>query len=333
MERLKVFDEIRRMLADLRTLGISLKENFSSLTESLNEERFLDFERLNATRNDLNRLIAEESSCLSLCDEVLEEAPPETFTQLEGILNAAEIKILETSIYGRSKKFLQLTTDNPEYQRELTRHQKKLQALFAKKNFNETAAEPYARFIDAMKASSTGAKVAAISELVKDFDNDFIGAGLFDGDLILKSDDTPADNELPEKIPDEPEESEFIKIFREKGALLTDEDFAPWENFSLDRNERDKEFSAKRFKSDFKTTSLLQKIISIVAIRGCVSSVMAPSKFFTAETFETAAQSLLKKGYLQKFSFGNLGSFYDCLTHEFYGVHVDAGLCASNIHA
>ena len=318
MERLKTLEAVRLSLKKLRTLEESLKENFSVLTAEIDAEKFLEFERLNSLRDDLIGLIEEEKSCRDLYENIFEESPPETFAEAEEILDEEEAVILETSIYGRAKKFLQLTTENPEYQKTLLRHRKKLRALFSKKNFNEDAAEPYAKFIDAMNASSTGAKIAAIGELVKDFDNDFIGAGLFDGELIFKAGDMPDEEEFAEKIPDEPEESDFVKILREKDALLTDNDFAPLEEiFSVKKSERDKEFSAKRFKSDFKSTSLLQTLISAVAIRGCASFTVAPSKLFTAEIFENAAQSLLRKGYLQKFSFGELGSFYG-MTKKFY---------------
>ena len=106
------------------------------------------------------------------------------FGEMERLLHEAEVRILETSVFGRARKFLDLVTDNPDYQKELTRHLKKLQALFGKRNFNENAAEPYAKFIDAMNAPTTGAKISAIQELLNFFSADFIGAGLFDGELI-----------------------------------------------------------------------------------------------------------------------------------------------------
>lgn len=319
MERLNTINEIRETLMKLRTLDESLKEHFSLLAEALDAEKFLEFERLNSVRNILNNLINEENSCRDLYERIFNEPPPETFAEVENFLIDEEVKILETSIYGRARKFLRLATDLPEYQKTLMRHQKKLQALFGKKDFNtksEEIAEPYAKFIDAMNATTTGEKILAIQELRETFDVNFIGAGLFDGDLVFK-DYNAVEEEFAEKIPDESEESDFVKILREKDALLTDDDFAPWKNFVVEKNERDKEFSAKRFKSDFKNTSLLQTLISTVAIRGCASASVAPSKLFTTETFENAAQTLLKKGYLQKFSFGKLGNFYG-MTKKFY---------------
>lgn len=313
MERIKKFNAIRYSLQELRTLGATLKENFSVLADGLNDEKFLEFERLNAARITLISLIEEENFCRKMYEEVLTEPPPDSFAEVERLLDAEEIRIMETSVYGRAKKFLQLVTDNPEYQKTLTRHKKKLQALFAKKVFDakaESTADPYAKFIDAMNAPKTGAKIMAIQELMDSFDVNFIGAGLFDGELIFKSDE-PADAEPVEEIPDEPEESDFAKALRTSNALLADDDFAPWEkDFAVEKKDRDREFSAKRFRLEFNDTGSLQPLLLMAASRGCVAYSVTPPKKFTPETFENAAQSLLKRGYLQKFSFGDFGSFY-----------------------
>jgi len=313
MERIKKFNAIRYSLQELRTLGATLKENFSVLTKAFDDEKFSEFERLNAARITLISLIEEENFCRKLYEEVLAEPPPESFAEVERILDAEEIHIMETSVYGRAKKFLQLTTDNPEYQKILTRHRKKLQALFAKKVFDakaESTADPYAKFIDAMNAPNTGTKILAIQELMDSFDVNFIGAGLFDGELVFKSDEPVADEPV-EEIPAEPEESDFAKALRESNALLVDDDFAPWEkSFTVEKKDRDKEFSAKRFRLEFSDTSSLQPLLLMAASRGCVAYSVTPPKKFTPETFENAAQSLLKRGYLQKFSFGDFGSFY-----------------------
>ncbi len=314
MERIKKFNAIRYSLQELRTLGATLKENFSALTAAFDDEKFAEFERLNAARITLISLIEEENFCRKLYEEVLTEPPPDSFAEVERLLNAEEVRIMETSVYGRAKKFLQLVTDNPEYQKILTRHKKKLQVLFAKKVFDakaESTADPYAKFIDAMNAPSTGTKILAIQELMDSFDVNFIGAGLFDGELVFQSDEPVAKAEPVEEIPDEPEESHFAKALRESNALLADDDFAPWEkNFAVDKKDRDKEFSAKRFRLEFSDTGSLQPLLLMAASRGCVAYSVTPPKKFTPDTFENAAQSLLKRGYLQKFSFGDFGSFY-----------------------
>ena len=319
MERLKLIEAVRSSLTELRTLGASLKENFSVLSDELDAEKFLSFERLNSVRNDLISLIEEENSCRDLFERVFKDSPPESFAQVERLLVEKEIKILETSIYGRARKFLRLETEVPEYQKSLARHQKKLQALFGKKDFNakaEATAEPYAKFIDAMNAPSTGAKIAMIQELRNSFDDNFIGAGLFDGDLFLKETEVPVVE--PEEIaPAAPEESEFVKILHDKDAFLTDDDFAPWEEkFSVDKTDRDKEISAKRVKSDYKNTIFSKAVFAMAVGRGCVALSTLPKKIFTAESFENTAQSLLQKGYLQKFAFKDFGEFYG-LTKKF----------------
>lgn len=314
MERLKTINDIRETLTELRTIGAFVKENFSLLTEDIDEEKFLNFGRLNATRDFLTRLIAEQKSCYGLYGEVLQEPPPESFGEMERLLHEAEVKILETSVFGRARKFLDLVTDNPDYQKELTRHLKKLQALFGKKNFNENAAEPYAKFIDAMNAPTTGAKISAIQELLNFFSADFIGAGLFDGELIHSTNEPveeAAEEEVKEIVPEEPAESDFVKALRESNALLSDEDFSSWEeSFSVDKRDRDKEFSAKRFKAEFGDTGSLQPLLLMAASRSCVAFSVTPPKKFTPEEFENAAQFLLNKGYLQKFTFADLADFY-----------------------
>ena len=227
MDRLNKINELRHALDDLRDRNLSLKEKFNALDEFFEAEKFSPVGHLIAVRDSLIRLIAEETSYQDLYLELFDAQLPESFAEIENALDAEEQHIIEESIFGRAQKFMNLVAANVELQDALIKYQSDLQLLLDKKTFDdETKAtvEPYAKFIEAMGEKISGKKVAAITELSKTFDNDFIGAGLIDKTLKLKS--VPvvqiavaAKKDIPVAEP-VAEENLFVKILQANNLLF-----------------------------------------------------------------------------------------------------------------
>lgn len=288
MDRLKKIDELRRALDDLRDCNLSLKEKFAAIDEFIEAEKFAPIGHLTAVRESLIQLIAEETSYQALYLELLDEQPPESFAEIEAALTAEEKRIIEESIFGRAQKFMSLVAKDVDLQDALIKYQSDLILLLDKKTFDDetkAAVEPYAKFIEAMGEKNSGKKIAAITVLSKTFDNDFIGAGLLDKTLTLKA--LPAvktaaqatKKELPATEP-VAEENAFVKILQAKRAFLIDDDFAKWEAaFTTDKIDHKKEFSANRFKHDFKNHETLKPILYFTAMNGWLTSpAVAPKK-------------------------------------------------------
>ena len=320
MDQLKKIEELRRALNDLRERNLSLKEKFAAIDEFFEAEKFPTQKILEAFHEEYSDWISNTGNVLKLYEKIFDTQIPQSFAEVEAALTAEEKRIIEESIFGRAQKFMSLVAKDVDLQDALIKYKSILQPLLDKKIFDaktKAAVEPYAKFIEAMGEKNSGKKVAAIAVLSKTFDNDFIGAGLLDKALTLKvapevkAAVVPADKK---KIPDaEPvaEESQFVQIINATGALLKDADFAKWEAaFTTEKIDHKKEFSASRFKHDSNNPEMLKPVLHFVAMNGWMSSPAVAPKRTSPEMLESIANILVQKGYLQKFSFEGIASFY-----------------------
>ena len=343
MERLKTVNELRKALGELRLTSTTLKSNFSALENFIDQEKFPAPEVMMAASDDLLKWINGANKCFELYEKIFESKAPQTFSELEKILDAEEKKIRAESVFGQAEKFLLFVTTSPDLKKILTEHQVKLKKLLARKRQNaqlKAALEPYAKFFNATEETNFAKKFSAGKELSELFGDELIGRGLFGPELTLitpeelakkkivrtrrKKSSEPATKISPPPPP-KPDD-DFSKILKDKGVLIVEEDFAEWKNnFHIEKNERTKEFSSVRFKRDFKNAEILKPILSYIAVHGLLAWPAFCPKKMPKDIMESIAQLLLNKGYIQKYSFGEFGNFYG-LTREFFEfVKTDSG--------
>lgn len=341
MERLKTIDELRIALNDLRSFGESLKTNFAEFENFIGKEKFPEDTLLENLSRSFYEWIRGANKCFKLYEKLFENERPVSFSMVEEILNAEEKRVREENFFGQAEKFLHFTTNNTALRKILREHKTKLKKLLAKKRQNakwKNAVEPYSKFINAAEEKDFGKKFSAGKELSEFFGDEFIGRGLFGGELILE---LPAiEKEMPAQVPVEdksvknprrkksaelppavtppaPVESEFVQLLKSAGALLKESDFDEWTKvFAIEKTERNKEFSASRFKRDFKNPEILKPVLRYVSSKG----MLWYPEFYPAKMpppiVDNIAQLLLNRGYIQKYTFGNYRNFYG-LTKEF----------------
>lgn len=341
MERLKKIVELKKLLGEWLASGAALKENFSKTEKLITQEKFTDDETIEVLRKNLFGWIAETNLCRNLYSEIFKEPLPEKFSDAEKILSAEEKRIREANIFRQAEKFLSLVTAAADLKKILRAHQAELKKLLARKRQNarlKAAVEPYAKFINATEEKDFGKKFSISNELREIFSDDLIGRGLFGNELTFAEAEEVAEKKIvgrrrkissPETKPPEPEptpvEDDFKKILGEKNALLTEKDFAAWEKiFVVEKNDRNKEFSAVRFRRDFKNAEIIKPVLQYVANSGILSRPAFCPKKMPKDIMEGIAQLLFSKGYLQKYSFGKYGSFYG-LTRNFFEFVKTAG--------
>ena len=338
MERLQTINELRDILTELRTSGASLKENFSELESFIAQEKFPDVELLESISDKFFKWISGANKSFSLYSTLFENERPKTFAEVEKNLDEEEKRIREASVFGQAEKFLRFTTKVAALRKILTEHQAKLKRVLARKRQNaqlKAELEPYIKFFNAIEETDYGKKFSASKELSEIFGDEFIGRGLFGNELILltpeeikarKAKWDLAHKRIPAPPELEPEISDFVKILTDTGAFLTEKDFAAWEKiFTVDKNERTKEFSASRFKRDFKNAEILKPVLCYVAINAFLAAPSFCPKNMPPEFMENIAQLLLGKGYIQKYSFGERGSFYGVTKNFFEFVKTENG--------
>lgn len=341
MERLKTIEELRTALNDLRSFGYALKTNFAEFENFISQEKFPELELTDSLNRTFYDWIRGANKCFKLYDELFDNERPASFLALEELLNAEEKRVREANFFGQAEKFLQLTTNNVSLRKILREHKTKLKKLLAKKRQNakwREAVEPYSKFINAAEEKDFGRKFSAGKELSEFFGDEFIGRGLFGSELIMtlseigeetpvtlptkeKSVNPPRMKESVELVPDKSEpaqvESEIIRLVKSTGALLKESDFDEWTKiFTIEKNERNKEFSASRFKRDFKNSDILKPVLRYVSSQGMLwKPEFAPSKM-PPNIVDNIAQLLVNRGYIQKYTFKGYDTFYG-LTDSF----------------
>lgn len=319
MERLEKINELRRTLNNLRELGESLKEYFDIFEKVINQEKFPEALSLVGFSEEFSEWEESIDKCSELYEELFDSDKPRTFPEIEKILNAEETKIITASIYEQAEKFLNLTTKNPDAEKLLLKYQKKLKPLIAKKSRDaklQAKVEPYAKFIEAMQENDSEKKFALSIELSAAFDKGFIGRAFIGREFFFKG----TQPTTPEPEDETPEDAiDFAEILREKDALLTDKDFAPFEKaFTVEDCGREREITPKRFKRDFESPNGIKLVLFTTLNNGGYAKCAIPVEDkFPREPFEAFAQLLLKKGYFQKYVFANMGDFYS-LTQSCY---------------
>ena len=323
MERLKKIDEIREILNELRELGAELKENFSALEKLIDKEEFPKNDFLEYVGENLSDLNHGISDCFDIYDELFEADKPRTFPELEKILNAEEKKIHIANTFGQAEKFLLLISNNPDVQKSLTKYQKLLKSLLGKKSRDakaKAAVEPYAKFIGATAETDFGKKFAVGKELSEFFGDDFIGRAFFGNELSFKDDKEDSKPEIVAELPSE--KVDFEKILREKDAFLSIEAFDPFKSsYKIENNCRN-EITVKKLRKDFKErwfSKETRHVLIHAALDGCFSieMILETVRLSSASDLENAAEILLNKGYIQRYTLDKLGSFYTS-TKEFF---------------
>lgn len=338
MDKLQTIDELRRSLNDLRELGNILRNNLPEIENVIERDEFATGANQVTWTENLSAWIKKSSACENLYSRLFLEPLPENFIALEKILDTEEKKVREANFFGQAGKFLYFTTGNVALRKILREHKTKLKKLLARKRQNEklrAALEPYAKFICAAEEKDYGKKFSVGRELSEIFGDDFIGRGLFGGELTLtlpeseieKPVETPVEEQpvrrrhrrnksiapTPPLIPKpaEPEISKFVKLINSSGALLNDRDFERWEKiFVLEDNERPKEFSSSRFKRDFKNAEILKPVLRYISARGLLWNPEFYPKKMSPKIVESIAQLLLNRGYIRRYSFGESEAFY-----------------------
>ena len=327
MERLKKIYELRSCLNDLREHGATLKKSFSAFEKVINSGKFVSAVQMTEVSEDFVGWMNGATKCFELYEELFDKQTPETFSALEKILDAEEKKIIVETVFKRAEQFLFLVAERPKLRRSLNSYKKKLTTRLAKKNRDKkamAAVEPYAKFMDAFNEKNIGKKFSASNELRRFFNDDFLGTGLFGEGVLTLSEqkvsfptDMPTFDELPVE---EESDVDLAEIIREKDALLTADDFAPWEKIFTIKRGNQREITAKRLKKDF-GDSFLKAEKSHVLVQAVFDEYFSIQTLceqidFSLTDLENATEFLLNKGYLQKYTLGD-ESFYG-ITKEFY---------------
>lgn len=342
MDNLQRIKNLRSGLKDLRDLGAIFRQDLYEIGNVIDQDKFPSTEGLESWGENLLAWMKKSGYCLELYEQIFGDNFLENFSDVERALDSEEKKIREANIFGQAEKFLHFITKTPDLRRILREHQTKLKRLLARKRRNtqlKTALEPYANFINATEETDIGKKFSAGKELSEIFGDDFIGRGLFGHELILTlvDGDKPAlPVEEPKKIlppqqlPPTPQPSVvdnyFENILRAKGAFLKPSDIAPWEKiFSVEKSDRNREFSASRFKRDFKNPEILRPVLGYAALRGFLAFPTFCPKRMPPEILASIIQLLINKGYIQKYAFENRHHFYGLTKNFFDFVKTDNG--------
>ena len=322
MKRLQKISELRDYLNDLRNLGASLKEDFSIFEKAVSQEKFPEDKLLGIIKTKFLDWIYITDECSEIYEELFEDDKPRTFSDLEKILDSEEKKIVEANLFGQAEKFLYFVADNPNFQELLTKYQKALKPLLKKKSRDsktKAAVELYAKFVDAFNEVDTVKKYSASLEFNQTFAYEFIAPALF-GNALRFKDDNEIDSPPPEIIDKPPDkEEDFAKILHEKDVFLADADFDDWrESFEI-ISKRKTELTIKHLKKDFKDIPKeVKSVLLYASLNHCFSiDLLCIDKKFSVDNMEKAAEILLNKGYIQKYSFGKLNDFYT-ITKEFF---------------
>lgn len=346
MDNIQKINELRRALKELRELGTLFKSDLLEIGNAIDHERFAPAESLKAWGERLLAWINKSVECFESYAQLFKEPLPDKFSDVEKLLDAEENRIRAANILVQAEKFLLFDAKSSTVKKILREHQDELKKLLARKRQNtrlKTSIETYAKFVDATEETDIGKKFSASTELRNFFGDDFIGRALFGGELIVEVAERvePAKPEVkvepvvtvvekepqpvkrrgrPKKVatPEPPPKRSFTEILNTSGALLKANNFASWEKtFTIDKNERTREFSAVRFKRDFKNAEMLKPLLSYVAVHGLLAWPAFRPKRMPKDIMETMAQLLLNKGYIQKYSFGEYDKFYG-LTRNFF---------------
>lgn len=343
MESLQKIDELRRTLNELRELGTTFKRDLIEIGRIIDHEKFASTDDLQVWSDNLLAWIKKSIECFELYARIFDEPLPDKFSEAEKILDAEETRIREANIVMQAEKFLYFVAKSSKLKKILVEQQSQLKKLLERKRQNaklKATVERYAKFVNATEETDIGKKFSAGAELREYFSDDLIGHGLFGNELTLA---TPEELEeqkivkprrkkvnppvtIPLALDPPPKKDDFIKILNDKGALLTENDFADWEKiFTIDKNEHSREFSAVRFKRDFKNADHLKPVLYYVANNGLLAWPAFCPKKMPKDFMEGAAQLLFNKGYIQKYSFEKYGGFYG-LTRKFFDfVKTDSG--------
>ena len=342
MERLQTIDELRQALIELRELGNVLKNTLPEVINVIEHDGFATSSNQVAWTKNFVAWIKQLSVCENLYAKLFYEPIPESLVAIENILDAEEKRVREENFFGQAGKFLDFVTDNAELKKILREHKMKLKKLLMRKRQNNKLKfelEPYAKFISAAEETDFAKKFSAGKELSEYFGDTFIGRGLFGGALTISTiaaDNPPVQTQPVEAQPPpvkrrrgrrklnlptlpleplKPDVSEFTRLIISKGALLNDEDFDRWEKiFTLEKNERGKEFSASRFKRDFKNPEILKPVLRYVASKGMLWAPEFYPKKMPPNIVDNIAQLLLNRGYFRRYTFDTLGCFYGLTT-------------------
>ncbi|MBQ7454271.1 MAG: PT domain-containing protein, partial [Selenomonadaceae bacterium] len=197
MDRLKQIEQLRQSLNDLRGRSVSLKKNFAVFGEAVDAEKFVTSKTLTSLGDEFFGWMNAEALCLKKYAQLFTggkpQNMPQTFSDIEEVLDAEEKKIRETSVVFQAERFLHFTTNNPDLKKILLGHKKELSKLLDRKRQGvkfKSIIEPYAKFFKAAIETDFGKKFAASKDLSATFDDDFIGRGIFGGELIF-TDDAP----------------------------------------------------------------------------------------------------------------------------------------------
>lgn len=335
MERLKKIDEMRQRLNELRGFGAVLKNNFSTFEEILTQEKFPSKELSDKLKDSLTNWFDGAGKFFSLYLKFFSVDATElplTFAEVDRQLNEKEKKIRESSLSVLAGNFLHLVTEAPDLKKILREHQIRLKKFLAKKRQSvkwKAEVEPYAKFFLAKQETDLGKKFSLSTELREFFSDDLIGRGIFGNEVTLQTSDAaeeikPTKAQHKQKIELEPpivQENDFVKTLNDSDLLLKATDFSDAEKiFRVENNERNKEFSAARFKRDFKSEEILRlkPVLCYVASRGMLAPpAFAPKKMQRdLALVDSIAQMLFSKGYLRHYTFENYSDFYG-LTREF----------------
>ena len=334
MERLKKIDELRKNLNELRKSGAALKINFSTLEEFIDQEKFPEGELLKNLSDNFIDWFTGINRFIDTYGQFFSGSNPATFAEAEENFDAAEKKIREESVAVLAEKFLHFVTSNPDLKKILREHQTKLKKLLAKKRQNakwKAEVEPYAKFFQAVQEKDPVKKFSVGAELRNFFGDDLLGHGLISNEIILQTveaDETPAEEKtvpkrkgrrkkIIETPPPPTPEAEFAKSLDSAGVLLKIEDLDEWEQlFHAENTERTKEFSAARYKRDFKNGEMLKPVLNYVAATGMLAPPVFLPKKMSRDMIDSMAQMLFSKGYLRRYTLENHGNFYG-LTRSF----------------
>ena len=344
MENLKLIEDLRRRLTELREQGNLLKQNLGDINDVIDGNKFAKSANLKIWTDNISAWLKKSVECAELYVDIFKEALPEKISDVEKNLDAEEKRIREESVFGQASKFLLFVTNAPDLRRILNEHQATLKKLLLRKRQNSTlkaALEFYAKFFNATEETNIGKKFSAGKELSKYFGDEFIARGLFGNELTLISPEelseekpvrrrrrrvTPPETNSPAAKPSPKKKADVAKILTDKGALLTEDDLAELEKiFHIEKRERNKEFSNVLFKRDFNNPEILKPILRFISGGGILAWPAFCPKNMPKKIMESIAQLLFVKGYIQKYSFGDREGFYGFTRKFFEFVKTESG--------
>lgn len=321
-QRLKIIDEFRSILDKLRGRNVLVKKDLVKIGNVIEKEGFAPLSELETWRDDLIAWFTSYADCHELHKELFNKSLPDKITTVEAALDTEEKRIQEAIAVGQAEMFLLFFTKDAELANVLREHQKELKKLLTSKRHKSNLrdeVEPYARFVTAMREENKVEKFKLSDGLRSFFSADLIWRGIFDGELtlaILGAEEPDIPKPKKEEItPPPPGDSDFVKMLQSTGALLSDNDFDKWKKFfKVDKVERNKPFSETHFKRDFnsvKELDMLKMVLCYTLSHGLLEiPYFCPEKITSDELLRNVPELLLNKGYIQKYSFAERGSFY-----------------------